>query len=126
VCDTQEEAKRLAYGTERHKVVTLKGTLINRAGVMTGGLSRNLETRAQRWDEKVTGSLKEVPRLLPLFSTMDMPVNASDKYDHAHAHTAGCRYLAAACNLCVAELSTQLSHLAPQRLLALCPLGLCR
>ena len=42
------------------QVVTLDGTLINKAGVMTGGLSRNLESRAQRWDEKVTGNLKEV------------------------------------------------------------------
>lgn len=27
MCDTQEEAKRLAFGTERHKV--LKGILLN-------------------------------------------------------------------------------------------------
>lgn len=101
VCDTQEEAKRLAFGTERHKVgscktqqsssqvlcsndfleglvtrdsewqqqtsstcakvVSMDGTLISKGGVMTGGMSRNLESRAQRWDEKATGSLKEVP-----------------------------------------------------------------
>jgi hypothetical protein len=42
------------------KVVSLDGTLISKGGVMTGGMSRNLETRAQRWDEKATGSLKEV------------------------------------------------------------------
>ena len=101
MCDTQEEAKRLAFGTERHKVgscktqqsssqvlcsndfleglvtrdsewqqqtsstcakvVSMDGTLISKGGVMTGGMSRNLESRAQRWDEKATGSLKEVP-----------------------------------------------------------------
>lgn len=101
VCDTQDEAKRLAFGTERHKVlsscacctpscilnhnnmhtwharalckagrqeaicelmqvVSLDGTLISKGGVMTGGMSRNLESRAQRWDEKTAGSLKEV------------------------------------------------------------------
>ena len=39
----------------------MDGTLISKGGVMTGGMSRNLESRAQRWDEKATGSLKEVP-----------------------------------------------------------------
>jgi hypothetical protein len=38
----------------------MDGTLISKGGVMTGGMSRNLESRAQRWDEKATGSLKEV------------------------------------------------------------------
>lgn len=39
----------------------MDGTLISKGGVMTGGMSRNLESRAQRWDEKATSSLKEVP-----------------------------------------------------------------
>jgi hypothetical protein len=39
----------------------MDGTLISKGGVMTGGMSRNLESRAQRWDEKATGGLKEVP-----------------------------------------------------------------
>ena len=42
------------------QVVSMDGTLISKGGVMTGGMSRNLESRAQRWDEKATGSLKEV------------------------------------------------------------------
>lgn len=41
-------------------MVSLDGTLISKGGVMTGGMSRNLESRAKRWDEKLAGSLKEV------------------------------------------------------------------
>ena len=62
VCDTEEEGKRLAFGSERHKVVTLDGTMITRTGVMSGGLSHDIERRAQRWDDNTTKALKQARR----------------------------------------------------------------
>ena len=38
VCDTEEEAKQLCYGTQvAEKAVALNGTVIKRSGAMTGG-----------------------------------------------------------------------------------------
>jgi chromosome segregation ATPase len=38
VCDTHKEAKKLCFtGGERHKMVSLDGTLISKSGIMTGG-----------------------------------------------------------------------------------------
>lgn len=59
VCDTEEEARRLAFGAERHKVVTLGGTMITRTGVMSGGMTHDVESRARRWDEKAMSALKK-------------------------------------------------------------------
>ncbi|KAK9820343.1 hypothetical protein WJX72_009251 [[Myrmecia] bisecta] len=60
VCDSLEEAKRLAFaGPERHKVVALDGTLINKAGLITGGISGGMEARASRWDDKALEGLKK-------------------------------------------------------------------
>lgn len=42
IADTIEEARSLAYSPERHKVVSLDGTVFNRAGLITGGLSRHV------------------------------------------------------------------------------------
>lgn len=37
VTDTAEQARDVAFGAQRHKVVSLDGTLINKAGIITGG-----------------------------------------------------------------------------------------
>jgi len=59
ICSTLDEAKQLAFGgEERHKVVTLDGTLINKNGNMTGGTS-TVETKAKRWDEKDIENFKK-------------------------------------------------------------------
>uniref|UniRef100_A0A7S2JH31 SMC hinge domain-containing protein n=1 Tax=Haptolina brevifila TaxID=156173 RepID=A0A7S2JH31_9EUKA len=61
VCDTLDEARQLAYhssGTERFKVVTLDGTLINKAGLITGGSSPGEKARANKWDQKEHETLK--------------------------------------------------------------------
>lgn len=60
LCDTLDEARKLAYhsGNERYKVVTTDGTLINKAGLMTGGSSHQDRARANRWDEKGHATLK--------------------------------------------------------------------
>lgn len=42
MCESLDEARQLAYhsaGSERYKVVTIDGSLINKAGLMTGGSS---------------------------------------------------------------------------------------
>jgi hypothetical protein len=60
VCESVAEAKRLAFASaERHKVVALDGTLIAKAGFITGGLSGTEAARAQRWDDKELAALKE-------------------------------------------------------------------
>jgi len=58
VAETIEEARTLAYGPERHKVVSLDGTVFNRAGLITGGMSRDAQSRAGRWDDKEFTALK--------------------------------------------------------------------
>ncbi|MEW5320382.1 MAG: hypothetical protein WDW38_011457 [Sanguina aurantia] len=55
VCDTIEEAREVAFrGMERHKVVSLDGTLFNKAGTITGGSSgAQMAGRAARMDDKL-------------------------------------------------------------------------
>eukprot|EP00004_Rigifila_ramosa_P016281 TRINITY_DN3847_c0_g1_i1.p1 TRINITY_DN3847_c0_g1~~TRINITY_DN3847_c0_g1_i1.p1 ORF type:complete len:1241 (+),score=315.68 TRINITY_DN3847_c0_g1_i1:25-3723(+) len=52
VCDDLREARQLGHSDqERYKVVTLDGTLIDKSGLMTGGLG-GVESKSQRWDNK--------------------------------------------------------------------------
>jgi structural maintenance of chromosome 4 len=37
VCESLDIATRIAYGQERHRVITLKGELIEKSGTMSGG-----------------------------------------------------------------------------------------
>jgi structural maintenance of chromosome 4 len=37
VCDGIDLATRIAYGQQRHRVVTLQGQLIEKSGTMSGG-----------------------------------------------------------------------------------------
>eukprot|EP00033_Pygsuia_biforma_P002257 GCRY01002501.1.p1 GENE.GCRY01002501.1~~GCRY01002501.1.p1 ORF type:complete len:1250 (+),score=240.32 GCRY01002501.1:83-3832(+) len=59
VCDDLDEARSISFNSAdgRQKVVTLNGTLIEKNGMMTGGLS-GLEAKAQRWSEKDVEALK--------------------------------------------------------------------
>lgn len=59
VCDILEEAKSLAWGHERFKVVTLDGILLSKSGTMTGGLSGGMEARSQKWDDRAIEGLKK-------------------------------------------------------------------
>eukprot|EP00250_Pteridium_aquilinum_P035761 c9905_g1_i1 orf=330-3992(-) len=59
VCDILEEAKSLAWGHERYKVVTLDGILLSKSGTMTGGLSGGMEARSQKWDDRAIEGLKK-------------------------------------------------------------------
>ena len=55
------QARKLAYhgkGGERYKVVTVDGTIINKAGLMTGGSSGNERARAARWNQQEYDALK--------------------------------------------------------------------
>jgi structural maintenance of chromosome 1 len=55
-----EDAREVAFGPRgqgmRHRCVTLDGTLVERSGMITGGLS-GVEAKAQRWDEKEVKTL---------------------------------------------------------------------
>jgi structural maintenance of chromosome 1 len=52
VCDSMDEAQNVAYGKrERHKTVSLDGTLFRKSGEITGGMSE-LKKKAKRWDDK--------------------------------------------------------------------------
>ncbi|XP_020611608.1 structural maintenance of chromosomes protein 1A-like isoform X1 [Orbicella faveolata] len=58
VCDGMEEARRLAFGgAERKKTVSLDGTLFEKSGVISGGVSE-VKAKARRWDEKQVDGLK--------------------------------------------------------------------
>ncbi|XP_065059066.1 structural maintenance of chromosomes protein 1A-like [Rhopilema esculentum] len=58
VCDNMEEARKFAFsGSERRKTVSLDGTMFERSGVMSGGLS-DIRAKAKRWDQKHVDSLK--------------------------------------------------------------------
>eukprot|EP00794_Sanderia_malayensis_P007356 gene7356-8176_t len=58
VCDTMEEARRLAFGDrERRKTVSLDGTMFEKSGVMSGGAS-DIRAKAKRWDQKHVDMLK--------------------------------------------------------------------
>jgi structural maintenance of chromosome 1 len=47
VCETAEDARKLAYhGQERHKAVSLDGTMFQKNGVISGG---------QRWGDQCSG-----------------------------------------------------------------------
>jgi structural maintenance of chromosome 1 len=52
VCERLDEAKALAWGSDRHKVVTQDGVLLSKSGTMTGGVSGGMETRSQKWDDR--------------------------------------------------------------------------
>mmetsp|Transcript_38602 Transcript_38602/g.122642 ORF Transcript_38602/g.122642 Transcript_38602/m.122642 type:complete len:1223 (-) Transcript_38602:64-3732(-) len=60
VTDTQEEAKRLAFSrSERHTVVAADGTLIQKSGLLSGGVTAQMEAKSSRWDEQAVAKLKE-------------------------------------------------------------------
>ncbi|KAL1822452.1 hypothetical protein ACET3Z_009230 [Daucus carota] len=59
VCDELNEAKRLSWSGERHKVVTVDGILLTKAGTMTGGTSGGMEARSHKWDDKKIEGLKK-------------------------------------------------------------------
>ncbi|TKY52741.1 Structural maintenance of chromosomes protein 1 [Spatholobus suberectus] len=52
VCDELEEAKKLSWGDDRFKVVTVDGILLTKSGTMTGGTSGGMEARSKQWDDK--------------------------------------------------------------------------
>lgn len=58
VCETVEDARKVAFNlSERHKAVSLDGTLFQKSGVISGGAS-DLKAKARRWDEKMLNQLK--------------------------------------------------------------------
>lgn len=59
VCDTLGEARHLRYEQgHKIKICSLDGTLINKAGFMTGGTSRATRDRAMQWDRSEIDALK--------------------------------------------------------------------
>ncbi len=88
VCETLEEARRLAYGAwalplcttpqlcvlihvrcwmyiapgneRKYKMVTVQGNVIHKTGNMTGGAAQDLLKKASTWDEKEVSKLKDL------------------------------------------------------------------
>ena len=59
VCDTLDEARRLRYeGGRKLKICSLDGTLINRAGFMTGGVTHGDRSGTRKWDRAEIDTLK--------------------------------------------------------------------
>jgi hypothetical protein len=64
VTDTPQQAQEVAFGSaQRQKVVSLDGTIINKAGIITGGIHPGLEARAGQWDTGAFEELKQVGQL---------------------------------------------------------------
>eukprot|EP00178_Gracilaria_changii_P018546 TRINITY_DN530_c0_g1_i1.p1 TRINITY_DN530_c0_g1~~TRINITY_DN530_c0_g1_i1.p1 ORF type:complete len:1242 (+),score=251.58 TRINITY_DN530_c0_g1_i1:154-3879(+) len=60
ICDTLDEARRLAYdGRRKVKVCTLDGTLISTAGFMTGGIGRGDTSATRKWNRGEIERLKQ-------------------------------------------------------------------
>ncbi|KAI0563580.1 Structural maintenance of chromosomes protein [Gracilaria domingensis] len=60
ICDTLDEARRLAYeGRRKVKVCTLDGTLISTAGFMTGGMGRGDASATRKWNRGEIERLKQ-------------------------------------------------------------------
>lgn len=64
VCETLEDAKQIAFGKskrnmEKPKVVTVDGVLIRKSGLITGGISNSLVSRARGWEQKDIEAIKE-------------------------------------------------------------------
>ncbi len=59
VCDTEKEAKELAFGKERQKAVTLSGTVIHKSGMMTGGAANAAQGAARKWNNQKVEALKK-------------------------------------------------------------------
>lgn len=60
VCEAQDEGRRLAFeGAQRHKVVTLDGTLFSKNGQVTGGVSESLGRGGSKWDSRAYEQLKQ-------------------------------------------------------------------
>eukprot|EP00127_Corallochytrium_limacisporum_P000801 Clim_evm87s25 gene=Clim_evmTU87s25 len=57
ICDQLAEARKIAYGKERHKVVTLNGTLILKNGFIAGG--KGGEASRDRWTEQNVQELRK-------------------------------------------------------------------
>lgn len=72
VCESLAEARRIATGEQRHKIVTHDGTLIHKSGLMTGGRS-GVEARAVKWDEKNIEKLKKFVPVCFLFLPSKYP-----------------------------------------------------
>ena len=54
VCDSLDEARRFCFGgkeAKKYRCVALDGSLINKSGMMTGGIS-GIEEKASQWNEK--------------------------------------------------------------------------
>ena len=59
VCESDDDARTLAFSrNERHKVVSLDGTLFQKSGLISGG-SSELKQKAKRWDEKHFDALRK-------------------------------------------------------------------
>ncbi|CAM6028343.1 unnamed protein product [Sphagnum balticum] len=83
VCERLDEAKALAWGSDRHKVVTQDGVLLSKSGTMTGGVSGGMETRSQKWDDRAVEALKKSKELFEaemaeLGSQRDMQTKESE------------------------------------------------
>ncbi|XP_078596279.1 structural maintenance of chromosomes protein 1A-like [Branchiostoma floridae x Branchiostoma japonicum] len=58
VCESPDDAKKVAFEMgERHKAVSLDGTMFQKSGVISGGAT-DLKAKARRWDDKRLDTLK--------------------------------------------------------------------
>ena len=67
ICDTLEIARNICYDRgQKVKAVTLDGTVIHKAGLITGGQSDQLAASAHRWEEKEVAELHRTKEKLEM------------------------------------------------------------
>ncbi len=59
VCDSEKEAKELAFGREKQKSVTLAGTVVHKSGMMTGGGASAAQGAAKKFNTQKVEALKK-------------------------------------------------------------------
>ena len=92
ICDDMDEARQLAYhsrGSERFKVVTLDGTLINKAGLITGGSSPQEKARANKWNQREHEQLKKHQKEITTELEALGPLNLAEERDLALRYQVG-------------------------------------
>lgn len=93
VCEDLSEAKSLAFGRpgqERLKVVTVDGVMIHKSGMMTGGLSSNMEARAKEWEQKDLEKLKKKrDSLVAEMAEVDRHLHTKNRQQKLEAQKAG-------------------------------------
>eukprot|EP01133_Synstelium_polycarpum_P015054 gene15054-17814_t len=104
VCDTLPEAKKLAFGADRHKVVTVAGVKITKTGLMSGGGMAGLKSKVAKMD---------APRLEDTKRQCEAAKKRLDELSARHMSFAELQAMATQINAEASKSSTIVATLVP-------------